>query len=282
VRVLESVGLSDDSIDVEDSSSMVVGSRYVLYDPDTHVSEAFTLKAILTQNRILSDAPLTFQSWAGSNSVVTQNAWSEMGGEVRVFPGQMLLTRYTNVAEYVDQGRLLIVTRTPEASFSVLYRKGGDTEWKIAEYLGVEEAPGMFLHSWAYLGHDQVRFQLEAQAEAVVDHMCLYTTLDAQILPWVRVPLITGTFSLRRFGALYGAGCQTTEVQLSDDPDFLAGVQTADVPGELGDGLEADISDALAGRFTLESGVTYYWRARQRSTDDKWSLWSQPGSFTAE
>ena len=283
IEILETIA-GDDSIDVEDSATVVEGDTYVLYDdeaPAEEQSQVVTVKTVLTKKRVILYAE---EHRTRLNSgVLTKCTWDTSTGLAQAEAGQVYFTGYIDLLEGFERGSL-IISHDEDIEFEVSYRKptfADHTTWlPLAMDKRYQASNGAYRSVYQTPG-GTIAIQVKSLGTTTIDHIVLMTDSHGTLSSTVRTPVIVDdAFQVIRFGALYGATHVKTEVQLSPTMDFEAAT-TVTLPASVDSNPVWDLkTDVLTEYGSVQVGDTLNWRIRFFASDGYASAWSTIGTYT--
>lgn len=276
VAVTETVA-GDDSIDVADSSEVVIGQTYLLKDEVQGFQQFVTVRSILTESRVVMWEDVQFSS--SGTATLSKGAWDIRNHVAVAELGTAYVTGICDILKDYERGVLLISSRD-RSLFKVEYRRpDSDTPhvWQKAPEISATWSDER--RKW------RTRFQVPGgtivlritalKEDAEVDHLVVMTDALGVLPSTIRTPEILGdSFKVRRFGAIYGARHTGTEVQLSQDMDFAVGVETVRLPASTDGDPVWNLRPAMMAKREFRTGETLYWRVRYTADDGGTSLWS--------
>lgn len=278
--IIEAVGRGDDSIDVEDTTFLLQGESYLLYNPSTGEQEEIVVKTVLTKNRFLAVNPVCIILDAGAHTgMLARSTWVVTDNTASAKSGTLFFTRYSSTVRNSALGRLTICA-SQQSRFRVRYRMRGELSWGAADLEGSESFDKNYmLFFYKFPGGGDVCFAVEAVSAAVINHMVVTISPEDIVPSHVRTPMGKGFFDVSRFGALYGATHECSEFQIATTSDFRAEVQTVQLDPLPVVGTVMHAGEALRPLLQLSGGRQYWWRVRYLSSKGHWSPWSMAETF---
>jgi len=282
VEVLETIA-GDDSIDVTDSSHVVPGESYVIWDRDEDRCTPVTVKKVLTNKRVVLYAD---EQISRANGVLTKRAWTIRDGAAFGKAGSIYITKPMSLLSDHDSGNL-VIAHYRDASFIVEYRDPrtkdptawlplGLIEHKFTDNTGfwrsVFETPG---------GEFIIRITCLDDVE--IPHIVLMSDVISNTNTTVRTPRVADQdFTIVRFGAIYGARHTGTVFELSHDTDFTRNCERISFGPNTSVKPLWEFRDSVLNRYTMAIGDDVYWRAMYTASDGCKSRWSAVGHYTRE
>lgn len=258
----------DDSVDVTSTDGVQVGDVFLL----STTGDMYTVASVLTENRMLLDREVDVDLKNSGSFVKT--TWNVGEGFATAKTGDVYITEPINVEAARDKSRLFIC-HAEGNTFTVDYRVEEETEWKQAGYVRSELANGL-----AYTVYEvstagaPFELRITATSDADIDHLCVMPAASDVQLGMVRVPESRGDFVITRFGALYDAEYGGTEFRIGSDADMTDVLATLSFKDSFGSDVEWDFNALVHASYVFTLGETYYWQARQKTTEGDWSEWS--------
>ena len=279
VDIIETIA-GDDSIDVTDSSGIVPGETYIIWDKEQNSHTSVKVKKILTNKRVIleHDESLT----RSGTGVLTKMSWELQDGVAVGKPGSIYITRKLDLLKNFDHGNLVIAHYAP-ATFTVEYRRE-DSPWRPLAMVSSAYSNEIKLHRSVYetLG-DEFYLRVTCQTDARIAHMAIMSDVISNMNSTVRTPeIVDNDFTIVRFGAIYGATHTGTYFEITPHADFTRNVTTLDFGTNTSILPIWDYKDKVLARYPMLAGEEVYWRVRYSASDGYFSRWSEAGHFVRE
>ena len=273
IPVLETI-TGDDSVDVASTEDIEVGDVFLL----DATGDMYTVVSVLTENRILLDRELDVDLKNSGHFVKT--TWNVSEGSAHAEAGTMYITEPVHVEATRDKSRLFICHAVGNL-FTVDYRVEETSDWRQAGYVRSELAEGL-AYTVYEVSTNGAPFELRITAVtgADIDHLCVMPAASDVQLGMVRVPEAKGDFAVARFGALYDAKYGGTEFRIASDPDMSNILSNPVFSESFGNAAIWDFKSLVHSMYVFTLGRTYYWQARQCTSDGHWSEWSLVSAYT--
>lgn len=282
VKVIETIS-GDDSIDVTDSSDIIEGDSYVIWDEDKNSCSTVTVKKVLTSKRVIlySDENKT-----RNGGLLTKIAWEIKDGAAIAKQGSSYITDKISLLDNYDRGNFLIAHYT-DAKFSVEYRMvdiPDPTKWHPMPLIAHEYSDALKLWRSVYATPGGEFFvRVTCHDDVIIPHMALMSDIVSELNTTIRTPVIVDQdFTIVRFGAIYDAKHTGTYFQISENTDFINDVVTLAFDASDDPRPVWYFRDKIIEKYNIKVGQSVYWRARYTADDGHISRWSDVGYYTME
>lgn len=282
VPLIESIR-GDDSIDVDDSSTLIPDQTYVLWDEAENRSVFATIREVLTRKRvILYHTEETTRTHSG---VLTTMSWTPGIYGMRAKAGSKYVSGHMTLLEHVSGGGSLVIAHRNKACFAVEILRdnaSSPTAWerlplvncshsaKLGMWKSIFKAPGCAFH-----------FRVNVLDDCDIDHLALVSESSNLSVSAIRTPqVVDSDFTIVRYGALYDVPHAATCFDISRTCDF-SGDYLALVFGPDTDKAPVwDYRVRVTSRLeNLMVGDEYWWRAWYQAQDGSRSNYSGVGRY---
>ncbi len=285
VAVLKTVK-DDDSVDVESTANLRVGSSYVIFG-ETGRAETVVVKKILTANRFQALSNLTVDRTSGT---LSRTNWAIHSGYATVPNGGVLYSKPLDVLRYWSDGRMVIRRDSGDGVVSIAARQVDAAEWQAAEFLeSSQEVSGTRDETYRIPvgGKIELRVVIDSglkEEDTRVSHMMLLTSPKAGRADAVRKPvnltpaneatgvMETPTLTANAYRSLYGLDQNCAEFRIASGEGMADVIYTATENG-------VALSHQVAADNLLTDSI-YWWQCRYQDSEEVWSEWSEPTAFS--
>lgn len=282
VPIIESIR-GDDSIDVENSSSIIPGQTYVLWDETENHSVFATVREVLTENRVILYH--TEDTTRAHSGVLTKMSWTPGTYGMQAKAGSKYVSDHMILLENVSGGGNLVIAHREKARFTIeILRDNASSPiaWERLPLTSCEysENLGMWKSTYKAPGC-AFYFRINVLDDCSIDHLALVSENSSLSVSAIRTPqVVDADFTIVRYGALYGVPHAATCFDISRTSDFT-GDYLALVFGP--DTDEAPVWDyrvrVISQLENLVEGDEYWWRAWYQAQDGSRSNYSGLGHY---
>lgn len=282
----------DDSLDVDDSSTLQVGQEYALFD-DTH-SESVKVTVKLTNTRVRLAEDLTYSY---SNATMKRTSWDVTGGQATTRDGGVYYASGMNMGND-DQDKAIIIRRDDNDTVLTLFFKDDDhgdwtdVPWGWKRYIedGVIDveyrvpARGVFSFKiTSAIGSDEAADIYHIAATSSVsglggEHHAPEQPVNSYPANAAAGLIETPTLAIVSYQSAVSAALSASRFLVTSLPgDYSEEAMVLDsgeiYPGSLSCTIPAGI---------LTENKTFYWKAAVMDEEGAWSSFSQETSFTTD
>lgn len=282
----------DNSVDVDDTSLLVVGQEYVIDDETNR--EAVVVDEILTANRFTAVSDL---SHSYSSGLITRTNFTGVTeGTANAQAGRVYYAGPLNLgADDVDKA-VVIRREDNDAVVRVYYQDATHTSWTEAPWKWRREiSSGVVDVEYLLPARDDLNIKIECEAggeDNDVDiHFIAGVHADTGLAGTHHPPETPvnsspadaatdiseiPTLTVAGYTSLVGAGLWASQVQITTTSgDYSSPVYDSGtvLPGSVGISIPAG---------TLGVSTEYFWRMRVQDVEESWSQWSIETSFTTD
>ena len=278
----------DDSIDVDDTSTLQVGREYVIFDGTN--AETFTCDSILSSTRLCASADFT-HSYGAAAKIRRTDFDTSVAGQATAAAGSVYFAGLLNFG-YDEVDKSVIIRREDNASDLRLYYQDTDhADWTEANWEWRREIETGIIdveYRVPARGLFGIKVVVDGTEDVLIRHIAgcyqdtgLQGTHRPPDTPTNSSPadeaedvMETPTLQAVAYSHPVGTALWASQIQISDAADAWdsplhdSGIVT---PGGLGVAVPAGV---------LAVSSTYFWRIRLQDVQGAWSEWSTPTSFS--
>ncbi len=283
--------VGDESVDVNDTTDLVVGQEYVIFDGTN--KESVVVAEVLTGTRFRATADLTY---AFSGARLKRCSFTIENGNATALDGDLYFCGPINLGSDDIDKALIIRRENNDTDLKLYYQDDANTTWKEAHWewrRNVEGQTGVIEVEYRLSARDNMNLKLEAVAgttsiQVVLYHMVgvhadtgLKGTHHPPEKPVNAVPGIaavgikeTPTLSIEKYESVVNTAQEALRVQITTvQGDYTSPAYDSQevVPG--GRAHSVPPGKLVSGQ------TTYYWRMCVKDTEGAWSDWSDETSF---
>jgi hypothetical protein len=274
----------DDSVDVESTSGLKVGSSYVIFGDEE--AETVVVAEIFSPTRFRAESALTKDRESGTLSLTN---WDVRSGYAIAPDDGVFYSKPLDVLRYWDDGVFVIRRDAGDAIVSVAARNVGEAQWHDAELVESKQAASGTRDERYRVpvgGVVELRISVAhgvSSKDVRVEHMVLLTSPKAGRADSVRRPvnitpanestgiMETPTLTGDAYRSLYGLAQDGAEFRVASDKAFSNIIYMGTEAGTV-------VSHQVAAGQLVTDSV-YWFQCRYKDSEGAFSPWSEPTAF---